>query len=344
MENDLKTSLDLMSGNHRPKVLISVVNWNGREMLHTCLSTLLESTEYPNFDVLVVDNGSEDGSVSMVKSEFEDVYLISNDQNRGFSGGQNQGIEFAEQNGYDFVLLFNNDAQIKNSSWLDSIISVMESDESIGVCGCTVTEPDGSVHYNGRYFPISEFVFSRLKERYRYNRFERETSEERPFEYIDDVTGAAYCIRIDTVKRVGCLDEAYNPVYYEESDYSVRVWDADFKIAYTNEGEIVHSRHGTTESLDATWKQSVTHRNRLRFVLTNYPLEWILVGLPFLLLQTLQIAVASTDSGYILRSEAKKKPLNTLRLMLRPYVAILLDSITILSARRSREDVKTLIK
>ncbi|MFB6199916.1 MAG: glycosyltransferase, partial [Candidatus Nanohaloarchaea archaeon] len=84
-------------------VLIIILNWNGKDYLEACLSSIGESTEYEVYDILVVDNGSDDGSKEMVKEEFSDIDLIENNRNLGFSIGNNIGI--CENPGYDYYLL-----------------------------------------------------------------------------------------------------------------------------------------------------------------------------------------------------------------------------------------------
>lgn len=323
-------------------VLISIVNWDGRELLETCLQTLLDETDYDRYQAVVVDNGSSDGSVQMVRDQFPQVHLIENDENRGFSKGHNQALRHAHEEGYEYTLLLNNDTEIVDGKWLKELVSVMESNDQVGVCGCTVVEPNGDIHYNGRYFPLSSFLFPTIKSKYEYNRYEKQSSN--PYEFVDDVVGAVFMIRTAAVKDIGPLDEKYSPAYYEESDYCVRAWANGYKVAYTDKTRVLHTRHQTSEKLDSVLKEYITHRNRIRFILTNYPLTWVLASLPFMLLQTGQVIVAKSGDSVSLRPEFRRRPLRSLGYVLRSYMEVFFQLPDIISKRQNRQDAKELLK
>jgi len=94
-----------------PKVCVVIVNWNLRDYLEKCLKSL-RNTNYANFEVIVVDNGSQDGSVEMIRKKFPEVHLIINEQNLGYVKGNNQGIKFAlEKFNPDYIVLANSDIE-----------------------------------------------------------------------------------------------------------------------------------------------------------------------------------------------------------------------------------------
>src|SRR5665647_385232 len=97
---------------------VVIVNWNGKELLQKCLSSLFVNTASSECKVVVVDNASIDSSVEMVEEKFPQVKLIRNSQNAGFSKANNQGIQLALQNGAKQVLLLNNDVEITDQKWL----------------------------------------------------------------------------------------------------------------------------------------------------------------------------------------------------------------------------------
>ncbi len=94
-----------------PKVSIIVLNWNGKKDTQECLNSL-SSINYPNFDVILVDNGSSDGSVEFFKNNFPKIKLIANMRNLGFAEGNNVGVKFAVKNGANYVFLLNNDTRV----------------------------------------------------------------------------------------------------------------------------------------------------------------------------------------------------------------------------------------
>ena len=94
------------------KVSIVIPNWDGKDYLKDCLDSLCEIS-YHDYMVVVVDNGSSDGSVELLKSKYTDVVIIENKENLGFSAACNKGIEYSIKNGFDYVLLLNNDTIVE---------------------------------------------------------------------------------------------------------------------------------------------------------------------------------------------------------------------------------------
>lgn len=325
-----------------PHVVISILNWNGRAILRECLDSLFAVTDYEAFDVVVVDNGSEDGSVDMVREQFPEVELIENDTNRGFSKGNNQVFEVALDRDGDYVLMLNNDTVITDPEWLGTLVDIAESDPDLGVVGPTVREPDGSVHYAGRHFPLSEHLFGELTERYAYNRHQRSDPPE-GYEYVDDVVGAAYLIDAAVIETIGGLDEAYSPAYGEESDYSCRAWNAGFRVAHTDAAEVRHSRNESSAQLDPLYLDYVQVRNKTRLLLSNYPLRWVAAAVPGLV-RIVAGFVLQADGSVRLREEFVDDPVGALRYVAAYVLYFLGNAAEIAAKRRSRENVRELLK
>jgi len=128
-----------------PRVVVSVLNWNEREMTLDCLSRLTERTGYDNMQIVVVDNGSDDGSISAIRDSFPDIELIENEENRGFGPAHNQVLT-----GYDadYYVLFNNDAEATDG-WLTPLIDYAEEHSNVAVIGPRIKFPDGRAHTGG---------------------------------------------------------------------------------------------------------------------------------------------------------------------------------------------------
>ncbi len=116
-----------------PKVSLIILNWNGKDVLQECLRSA-GGLDYPNYDIIVVDNGSTDGSQGFIQQNFPKVYLIENGQNLGFAEGQNIGIRYAMGEGADYLFVLNNDITFDRSV-LKELIAAFEDDESIGIAG-----------------------------------------------------------------------------------------------------------------------------------------------------------------------------------------------------------------
>ena len=112
-----------------PKVSIIIPNWNGWRYLKDCLFSL-QAQKYPNYEVIVVDNGSKDNSVNYLKENFPNVNIIKLNKNTGYSRAINSGIEHSEAK---YILALNNDATVE-PNWLTELIAIAESDERIGSC------------------------------------------------------------------------------------------------------------------------------------------------------------------------------------------------------------------
>jgi GT2 family glycosyltransferase len=123
-----------------PLVYIIVLNWNGHQDTMRCVASL-EQQHYPNYRILIIDNGSTDGSVEVLRTLGERVHLIEIPENLGYTGGNNRAMREAFARGADYVWLFNNDA-VTESGTLDRLIDICEADPMIGLASPLVREAD----------------------------------------------------------------------------------------------------------------------------------------------------------------------------------------------------------
>ena len=233
-----------------PLVAIVVVNWNGKEILRDCLKSL-RTTDYPNYKVIVVDNGSTDGSASMVEKEFPEVNLICNEQNLGFVKANNIGMRHALKHNSAYVLLLNNDTIITRKDWLKRMVEVAQNPE-VGIVGLKMLFPDGEVQRiilrTYTLYDLREFVFGGKKEEYTVPLGSRGSGDSKDFrasEYdgvyeVELVSGACMLIKREVVSKIGLLDEIFSPYFGEETDYCLRAGRAGFKVMFTGRSSIVH--------------------------------------------------------------------------------------------------------
>ena len=116
-----------MSGRN---VAIILINWNSYEFTNDCINSLIQNS-YPHFDIIVVDNNSQDGSAANLRSEHPGIILLEASENLGFAGGNNLAIEFAVHNGYEYVLLLNNDT-IVEPDFLKHLVCYMDQHPEAG--------------------------------------------------------------------------------------------------------------------------------------------------------------------------------------------------------------------
>jgi hypothetical protein len=221
---------------------IIIVNWNVRELLARCLNSISSCLKSREFEVIVVDNASEDGSVEMMKREFPQVKLIENQENVGFGRASNQGIKIA-QGKYLFIL---NPDTLVGPNTLENIIDFMDSNPKVGIGGCYVYYPDGRPQSSFYKFPTLLSYFSRMLSIFRILPINRLT-QKFFWEYkdnnisgtVDRVLGGAMVLRKETVEQIGVFDEAYF-MYAEELDLCYRARQKGWEVSTIPDTEIIH--------------------------------------------------------------------------------------------------------
>jgi GT2 family glycosyltransferase len=222
---------------------VVIVSYNTRELLKKCIQSIYMTYPNNNLEILVVDNGSSDGSPTMVRDEYGNVILIENKENLGFAKANNIAINISKGR---YVLLLNPDTVVTEGC-LDKCIQYLDEHKDIGVLGCKVVLPDGKLDLAcRRSFPTPEVSFYRMtglsklfpknKLLAQYNLTyldENETYE------VDSVVGAFMMGRREVIERVGMLDEDYF-MYGEDIDWCYRIKQAGWKVIYFHEAEIAH--------------------------------------------------------------------------------------------------------
>jgi GT2 family glycosyltransferase len=229
-----------------PPVSIVVLNWNAWEVTSECLKSL-KQLDYPNYKIVVVDNGSSDCSVDCLAVRFPDVPLLRNEQNLGFAAGNNVGIRYALEDGAKYVLLLNNDTTA-SPSFLTRMVSLAESDRRIGILNPKIyyfDPPDRIWYAGGQFSPWRGFarhIGQRARDRVRYGA----TRE------VSFVTGCAFLIKAEVIARIGLLDERFFMVC-EDTDWSIRSLEAGFKAIYVADAVIFHRESYTIKYRVGKW-------------------------------------------------------------------------------------------
>ena len=313
---------------HQATIYVVIVNWNGKKQLQKCLTSFFAKDPGSFCEVVVVDNASADGSVELVQKEFPQVRLIENVNNEGFSKANNQGIRYALLNNADYVLLLNNDIEIAEPKWLETMVRVFAANSRIGIVGCKLLFFGGKIQHAGGI----------IKLRGAYHRGEGETDRGQfdRVEYVDYVTGAALLIKKDVIQKIGFLDEGYSPLYFEDTDWCVRAFLYGFKIAYTPHPALIHHCGVSASKLGPSKKNFYYHRSFVRFVLLNFQLKDILKRfLRYESLTALACLFVRTRGGkvpIILRNDASTR----LSLFIEAWMPSVLDLKKITILRRQR--------
>ena len=242
-----------------PKVAIIILNWNNFEATSDCLKSL-ENIEYPNYQVIVVDNGSTDGSRERLVKEFEWPRIILNGENLGFSAGNNVGIKEALSDGADYVVLLNNDTNVQNT-FLTPLVRAAESEKDIVISGGIIREMGSDdIWYSGGEFcqPLVRAVNDK-------------SEPEDDIIETDHVTGALMCISAKYLKEYGLLDESYF-FSFEDTEICYRARQNDFRVVVVTDSVIFHDAGATSGSKNA-FRFYHNTINRLIFSKNNMPLR-----------------------------------------------------------------------
>jgi GT2 family glycosyltransferase len=218
-----------------PKVAIIILNWNGLEDTIECLE-FLRKIPYPNYEVIVVDNGSKGNDAQVLDEKFGDyIHLIRNDKNYGYTGGNNIGIKYAlDKSAPDYFLILNNDT-IVAPDFLGQLIKAAESDASIGMVGSKVYYYDFPNRIQGAGGKVNmrtgRASLIGVKE---IDAGQYDTKQE-----VDYLFGCCLLVKKDVIHKVGLFDESYF-CYWDETDYCFRVKKAGYKVVYVPEAKIWH--------------------------------------------------------------------------------------------------------
>jgi len=250
------------------KLTVVIVNWNGLENLKKIIPTLRSQT-YKNFDVLISDQGSTDGSVAWMKKNR--IKFVENGRNTGFAGGANRGLKKART---PYVALFNDDMALEKNC-LELLMETIEADPKIGMAQALITNWDGSqVESTGLVVTYGSFIATKDK----YKPFVRTIGGPKQ---VDMASGGATVFRTSVLEKVGFFDEDFNPAYNEDADLSIRINAAGFKCMIQT-GAIVYHRSGPTTNRLGYEGRLINHRNRYRLMRKHWTAyQWVKAGLWF---------------------------------------------------------------
>lgn len=240
------------------KVSIIIVNWNGLHHLKKCLPTLIK-INYPNYEIVVVDNYSNDGSLEYINKNYPKCRVIQNKRNLGFAGGNNVGYKKAK-GGY--ILFLNNDTYV-TKTFVTEMVNVLESDSSIAGVQAKIYSMD---HHNkldsiGAFLTNTGFLYH-----YRYLQEDQVKYDKEIYLYT--AKGACMMFRKSIIEKVGLFDEDFF-AYFEETDFCHRVWLAGYTVMYAPKAVIYHKIGGTANSMNNAFIQYHSFKNRINSYLKN---------------------------------------------------------------------------
>lgn len=237
---------------------VVIVNWNGLAHLRACLPSVVPTVRQPS-NIIVVDNGSTDGSCRYIRTEFPELTLIPLSKNLGFCGANNVGIAYALRQGADAVALLNNDTRVE-PDWLEALMEVAESAPDIAICQARQRTWDGQREIRFRFVP--EWCEAQPEE--------VPVLPPGPPAQIPFAGGCAMLIRCDALQRIGLFDERYF-MYVEDVDLSLRAWIGGYQVLDVPSAIVYHQMMGSNSS--AKQRMLWGYRNQLTTLLKLYQPE-----------------------------------------------------------------------
>jgi GT2 family glycosyltransferase len=232
-----------------PLVAVVVLNWNGWRDTVRCLQSL-QQLAYPNYRIIVVDNGSTDDSVDQIRRVAPGAVIVQNGSNLGFAGGSNVGIRCALEDGAEYVWILNNDTTVDPLA-LAAMVRAAELHPRVGVVGSVIYPAEGT--------KIRAWGGGKVDLRTGQTRNVRGPGEE-----ISYITGTSMFLRREALREVGGFDERFF-FYWEDTDLSYRLRRAGWEV-YVEANAIVRHRESAAVGRDTYLQARYFHRGLVMFL------------------------------------------------------------------------------
>lgn len=216
----------------KPRVFIIILNWNGWRDTIECMESL-KKLDYPNYEIVIVDNGSTDESPQILPQKFPKIKLIETGKNLGFAGGNNVGIKYALEQGANYVMLLNNDT-IVDKNFLKELIKVAETKSQIGILGPKIyfhDEPNRLWFGGGKINKI-------LTRGTHINYGKIDKNGKNP-KIVDYITGCCLLAKREVIEKTGLMNGDYF-LYYEDADWCLGARKKGFKCVLVPKAKIWH--------------------------------------------------------------------------------------------------------
>lgn len=249
-----------------PLVSIIIVNYNGKHLIERCLSSVI-TTDYPNYEIIVVDNNSTDGSIAVISEKFPSCRLIPLDKNMGFAIANNIGAKNAMG---DYIVFLNNDTFV-TATWIRELVSVMEKDDSIVISQSLLLRPDGSIDSSGDFA-------TKYGRTYNSKRIDNLNIRD-----ILSARGAAMMARKDFFLSIGGFDDDYF-ISFEDVELGWKAWILGYRVVMVPHSIVYHDGGTTTSKLSALMTYHGL-KNQLSLITTHYEKPIAIRNLLILLIQ-----------------------------------------------------------
>jgi len=252
-----------------PELSIIIVNWNAGDLLRRCVQSIIASGPQASYEIVVVDNASQDESLALLRANHAELLLnerlrvVANSENRGFGPANNQAFALTTA---PFVFLLNPDTEVFPGT-IDTLIAIMRSDHRIGACAPKIINPDGSLQISVFHNPprVWQTVLSNLKiylllpRRLRGELLLADHWDHNRRRLVPMVSGAAILARREMIEEVGGFDERFQ-MYAEDNEWCLRMTRAGWRLMFEPAAIVMH--HGS-QSASKRWPELQKKRVQL---------------------------------------------------------------------------------
>lgn len=240
-----------------PFVSIIILNWNGSKLTTECISSLFND-HYKKKEIIVVDNGSTDDSVRIIKTRFPNIEIIENKKNYGYAKGNNIGIKKCLSRKSELILILNNDTIIKNNILLP-LIKQIKNSKKIGIVCPKIFDLNNRINSFGARIDFDAGDCPGI------GSGEKDSIKFSKRKFVDAAAGSCMLIRTEVFRKIGLIPEDYF-LYYEETDFSLKARRAGFNIVVEPKASIIHRVGGSTNPNTSTLYRYYITRNRFLFM------------------------------------------------------------------------------
>lgn len=235
------------------KVAMIFLTHNQKKMLEEAIKSVFEKTDYKNYKVFLVDNGSSDRHDLMVKKKFPKVDVIRCEKNFGYSKGNNIGIKRAyESYDPDYFILLNDDIEIIDKKWLKKLIKVAESNKEIGIVGSQSIYPDGELQGSGGH--LKNWYLSQIV---KFN--EGEILD------VDHLDIVCVLVKRETMDKIHGFDEIFTPFLLEDTDICLRAKREGYLVKLDTSIKVIHKKSKTIKAMQNRKRLLIRFKNDIIF-------------------------------------------------------------------------------
>lgn len=246
---------------NKPSIAVILVNWKKYNLTSNCIDSLNKSN-YKNFKIILVDNEYSEKSLIDLRNKHKELIVFKEKNNLGFAGGNNIGIRYALENDYDYIMLLNNDTEVKENFILP-LVERIERDHSLGAVQPLILNfSNKSIIWNagGKLNKFLGITSTRLNN----NKLNSSIVFD---DYTDWISGCCILIKSEILTKVGLLDEKFFN-YYEDVDWSLRMKNLGYDLGFVKESIIYH--HGSSSSKNKKTKEGVISSKIHYFNIRNH--------------------------------------------------------------------------